>query len=505
MGLFPPAPQGMQAGLKGSVRGPVQSVRLRGLRPGARSNVSLDLDSDRVRAMSDDLPELTRLLSPGAVVTDDGIIEGYLRDRAATVPAGRARAVVRPRTVAEVSSTLRWASENSVPVVPRGAGTGLSGGANAIDGCLMLSLERLTAIREISARHQYAVVEAGVLNADLGRAAAAAGMFYPPDPGSFEISTIGGNLATNAGGMRCVKYGVTRDSVLGLEVVLADGRVIRTGARSIKNVAGLDLTSLFVGSEGTLGVITAATVRLRPLPETPPAVFVASFPTLPGAGQAVSDIAALAVTPSMLELIDNASINVIEDYRRMDLDRSAAALIVGQTDGPDAQAEAERIAAVCERAGADYVVFTQDPAEADALIAARRLAGTALLASGPTVIEDIGVPRSRLAEMLVTIGKIAAEANVRVATVGHAGDGNLHPTLLLDGTDQATYDHALKVAEAICRAALAHGGTVTGEHGVGVLKRGWLADQLDPDVLDVHRRIKAALDPANLLNPGRAW
>lgn len=451
------------------------------------------------------IDELARDLPSEMLLTDPEAMAGYRHDQAALVPAGTPLAVVRPVSADQVSAVLRWASRHEITVVPRGAGTGLSGGANAIDGCIIISLERMTAIREIDAVDQLAVVEAGVINADLERAARAQGMFYAPDPGSFEISTIGGNLATNAGGMRCVKYGVTRDSVLGLEVVLADGRVIRTGARSIKNVAGLDLTSLFIGSEGTLGVITAATVRLRPLPATPPAVFVASFPTLPGAGQAVARIATMAVTPSMLELIDNATINVIEDYRRMDLDRSAAALIVGQADGPDARVEAERIAAVCEQAGADYVVFTQDPQEADALIAARRLAGTALLASGPTVIEDIGVPRSRLAEMLVKIGEIAAEANVRVATVGHAGDGNLHPTLLLDGTDQATYHHALTVAEAICRAALACGGTVTGEHGVGVLKRGWLAGQLDENVLDVHSRIKAALDPQGLLNPGRAW
>ncbi len=451
------------------------------------------------------IDELAGELPGDVLVTDAEVMAGYSRDQAALVTAGTPVAVARPVSTDQVATMLRWASRHGITVVPRGAGTGLSGGANAIDGCVVLCLERMTAIREIDAVDQLAVVEAGVINADLERAARALGMFYAPDPGSFEISTIGGNLATNAGGMRCVKYGVTRDSVLGLEVVLADGRVIRTGARSIKNVAGLDLTSLFIGSEGTLGVITAATVRLRPLSASPPAVFVASFPTLPEAGQAVANIAAMAVTPSMLELMDNATINLIEDYRRMDLDRSAAALLVGQADGPDARVEAERIAAVCEAAGADYVVFTQDPSEADALIAARRLAGTALLASGPTVIEDIGVPRSRLAEMLQRIAEIAGEANIRVATVGHAGDGNLHPTLLLDGTDQATYDHALEVAEAICRAALGYGGTVTGEHGVGVLKRGWLASQLDENVLDVHRRVKAALDPDGLLNPGRGW
>jgi glycolate oxidase len=443
---------------------------------------------------------------PGEIlVTDPDIMEGYRRDRADLVSAGTPVAVVRPVTTDQVSEIMRWAWRHSVTVVPRGAGTGLSGGANAIDGCVVVCLERMTALREINPTDQVAVVEAGVINADLERAARQQGMFYPPDPGSFEISTIGGNVATNAGGMRCVKYGVTRDSVLGLEVVLADGRVLHTGARSIKNVAGLDLTSLFVGSEGTLGVITAATVRLRPLAASPPAVFVASFPTLPSAGHAVAMITATAVTPSMLELMDNATINAIEDYRRMDLDRAAAALLIGQADGPDAAAQAERIASLCTDAGADYVACTQDPDEADGLIAARRLAGLALQDIGPTVIEDIGVPRSRLAQMLAEIDEIARDAKIRVATVGHAGDGNLHPCLILDSADQATRDHALKVAESICRAALGCGGTVTGEHGIGILKRGWLAAQLDDTAIDVHGRIKAALDPRNILNPGRAW
>lgn len=432
-------------------------------------------------------------------------MDGYRRDRADLVGAGLPIAVARPTRTSQVSEILRWASRHRVIVVPRGAGTGLSGGANAIDGCVIISLERMDAVREIDAADQIAVVEAGVINADLERASREHGMFYPPDPGSFEISTIGGNIATNAGGMRCVKYGVTRDSVLGLEVVLADGQVLRTGARSIKNVAGLDLTSLFIGSEGTLGVITAATVRLRPAPAAPPAVFVASFSDLPAAGEAVAIIAASAAAPSMLELIDNQTINAIEDYRRMDLDRSAAALLIGQADGADALAHAEAMAAQCEQAGADYVACTQDPGEADGLIAARRLSGHAVLATGPTLVEDVGVPRSKLAPMLRQIEQIAADAGIRVATVGHAGDGNLHPCLLLPGTDQAARDRALAAAYAICQAAVAYGGTVTGEHGVGMLKREWLAAQIGRTAIDVHNRIKAALDPDCLLNPGRGW
>jgi glycolate oxidase len=453
----------------------------------------------------DAIDELARALPGEVLITDPDIMRSYCRDQAALVEAGTPVAVARPVSTEQVSEIMRWATRHRVVVVPRGAGTGLSGGANAIDGGLVVSLEAMTAIREINADDQVAVAEAGVINADLGRAVQKQGLFYPPDPGSFEISTIGGNVATNAGGMRCVKYGVTRDSVQQLEIVLADGRIMQTGARTIKNVAGLDLTSLFIGSEGTLGIITAATVRLRPAPANPPAVVVASFPTLPAAGEAVAAIAATAAIPSMLELIDHETINAIEDYRRMDLDRDAAALLIGQADGPDALAEAERIGALCEAAGADYVVCTQDPEEAEALIAARRLAGTALIAAGPTVIEDVGVSRSKLGPMLAEIQEIARREQIRIATVGHAGDGNLHPTLILPDSEPATKAHALAVAEAVNRAALAHGGTVTGEHGVGVLKRDWLATQLGDTVLDVHRRIKEALDPLGLLNPGRGW
>ena len=455
--------------------------------------------------MSDDLPQLTRQLSPGAVVTDDAITEGYRRDRAATVPAGRPRAVVRPGTVAEVSSTLRWATENAVPVVPRGAGTGLSGGANAIDGCLMLSLERLTAIREVNAAHQYAVVEAGVINADLGRAAAATGMFYPPDPGSFEICTIGGNLATNAGGMRCVKYGVTRDSALGLEVVLADGTVLRTGSGARKDVAGYDLTSLFIGSEGTLGVITSATLRIRPRPPRDPVTFVASFPTLDGIGHAVDAIGASGVVPSMLELIDRATVNAIEDYRRMDLDRSAAGLLIGQADGAAADDDVRRMTQCCEKAGADLVVQATTAEESDLLLEARRLSGTAVMAAGPTVIDDVCVPPGRLAEMLATILAISADSGIPIATVAHAGDGNLHPTLMLPDLTADTVARAMAVAERLCDHARRLGGTITGEHGVGVLKRSWLRDQLGPASLAVHQAIKTALDPAGILNPGRSF
>jgi glycolate oxidase len=452
-----------------------------------------------------DVSELHGVLSEGALVTDLNVMGTYRRDRADIVPAGIPRAVVRAVGVADVSATLSWANRHGVAVVPRGAGTGLSGGANAIDGCIVLSLERLAAIREIDPVGQYAVVEAGVINADLGRAAAVVGLFYPPDPGSFEISSIGGNLATNAGGMRCVKYGVTRDSALSLEVVLADGTVINTGSRTRKNVAGYDLTSLFIGSEGTLGVITAATLRLRPAPASEPLTFVASFSTLGAAGDAVAAIQAAGIVPSLLELMDNRTINAVEDYRRLDLDRRSAALLIGQADGPAAEAEADGMLQACTASGADFAIRASDAAESDMLLEARRLVGTALMATGPTVIEDVGVPPGHLRAMLECVEQVSRDSGLPIGTCAHAGDGNLHPAMLLPDLTEATIARALDAGQRLCDYAVELGGTITGEHGVGVLKRPWLRSQLSAEVLAVHHSIKVALDPRNVLNPGRSF
>jgi glycolate oxidase len=387
--------------------------------------------------------------------------------------------------------------------VPRGAGTGLSGGANAIDGCVVLSLERMRQIREINTEQRYAVVEPGVINADLGRAAADAGLYYPPDPGSFEICTIGGNLATNAGGMACVKYGVTRESTMGLEIVLASGAVLHTGSGARKDVAGYDLTSLFIGSEGTLGVITAATLRLRPAPPVPPVTFAATFDSLTAMGDAVDAIAACGVVPSMLEFVDNVTINAIEDYQRMDLDRTAAGLLIGRSDSAAADQDVERMMSCC--AGASLVVRSSTAEESAMLLAARRLAGTAVMARGPTVIDDIAVPPGRLRPMLDKITETSRASGIPIATIAHAGDGNLHPVLLLPDLDPATVQRALDVGEQLCAHARALGGTITGEHGVGVLKRSWLHEQLGEVALSVHHDIKSALDPLHILNPGRAF
>ena len=450
--------------------------------------------------------ELAARLAGGRLITDPDVVDAYRRDQADLVEPGVPLAVLLADTVQDVSVALAWANEHGIPVVPRGAGTGLSGGATATDGCLVLSTARMTGIREVSAADQLAVVEAGVITAEVDRAAAKVGLMYAPDPSSHETCTIGGNLATNAGGLRCVKYGVTRDSVLGLEVVLADGRIIRTGRRTVKGVAGYDLTSLFIGSEGTLGVITGATLRLRPRPAVEPVTVVGSFPSMRAAAEAVAGIVRQGIGPSLLELIDQNTLKAINDWKNMGIDVSTAAMLVAQADGVGAADGAAAMGAQFEAAGADLVVVSTDPAESAQLLEIRRLAFPAAERLGQCLVEDIGVPRSRLPEMFDQLEQIASHHQVRVLTVAHAGDGNLHPVFVFDRTaDGSVPDSIWAAADAVFRAALDLGGTLTGEHGVGVLKRRWLELELGSDVMDVHRSIKNALDPHGILNPGKGF
>jgi glycolate oxidase len=454
--------------------------------------------------VADDLDELAAALPGGRVVTDPDIIEAYSRDHAAAVaPPGRARCLVSARTTGEVAATVRWASEHGVPVVPRGAGTGLAGGAAAVDGCVILSLARMNAIRELDPADELAVAEAGVLNADLDRAAAAHGLMYAPDPSSYEISTIGGNLATNAGGLRCVKYGVTRDAVLGLEVVLAGGRVLRTGRRTVKGVAGYDLTSLFVGSEGTLGVITSATLRLRPRPSEPPATVAATFPSFGAAARAVTAILQARLEPSLLELLDRVTLRAIDDWKHLGFG-DAQALLIAQADTDDAARRAAVMRQLCTEHGALLAEVSDSEAESRQLLDLRRLAGLATERLGAMLVEDVCVPRSRLPDMVGRIERAAARHGVLIATVAHAGDGNLHPVFVFDRDEPEVPASVWAAADEVFRAAIDLGGTLTGEHGVGAIKRRWLAAELGEDSMAVHRAIKAALDPDGLMNPGKA-
>ncbi len=455
--------------------------------------------------MSDDLDGLMAALPDGRVITDPDIVEGYRRDQTPAVAPGKPLCVVSARGTGEVAATMRWASEHGVPVVPRGGGTSLAGGAAAVDGCVILSLARMNAILELDPANEMAVAEAGVINADLDRAAAAHGLMYPPDPSSYEISTIGGNLATNAGGLRCVKYGVTRDAVLGLEVVLADGRILRTGRRTIKGVAGYDLTSLFVGSEGTLGVLTSATLRLRPRPSAPPATVAASFPSFGAAARAVSAILQARLQPSLLELLDRVTLRAIDDWKHLGFGDPVQALLIAQDDSDDAARRAAIMRDKCTEHGALLADVSATEAESQQLLDIRRLSFPAIERLGATLVEDVCVPRSRLPDMVELIERAADHHGVLIATVAHAGDGNLHPVFVFDrGLGEAEVPaNVWAAADEVFRAALDLGGTLTGEHGVGVIKRRWLALELGDDSMAVHRAIKAALDPVGILNPGK--
>jgi len=437
-------------------------------------------------------------LGDAPLVVDPDVIEAYRVDRATSVVPGRPVALVRARDTADVQAVLRVASRFGVPVVPRGLGTGLSGGSTAIDGCIVLSTEQMRSL-SIDAAAMVATVGPGIRNAELKDAAAAAGLWYPPDPSSFEICSVGGNLATNAGGLCCVKYGVTTDYVLGMEVVLADGRAIRLGGRTIKDVAGYDLKRLFVGSEGTLGVITEAVLRLRP-PPPPASTVVATFASVADAGRAVTRIVA-EVRPAALELMDRAAMAAVEQVQPMGLDPDAAALVLARTDaGGD---EADRITVACEAAGAVYVARTDDVDEGELLMGARRMAIPCVERLGTVLIEDVGVPVPRIPELLVAVEAIAARYRTAIPVIGHAGDGNFHPLVTYDPGDAGAAERAAQAFDAVMEAALALGGTITGEHGIGMLKAGHLATQLGSDVMDLTRRVKQALDPDNILNPGK--
>lgn len=433
------------------------------------------------------------------LVLDPETVAAFSRDSSRAEPEGAALAVVLAASTADVSAALAWAHRHGVPVSVRGAGTGLSGGAIAYPRGLIVSLERMNRIIGFDAGNRLADIEPGVITADLDQAARAHGLFFPPDPASARTSTVGGNIATNAGGLRCVSHGVTTDAVAALEVVLADGRVLRTGARTRKNTTGYDLTSLFVGSEGTLGVITGATVRLKPVAPGTPRTFRASFDDIEDAGRAVTAIVGSAAQPEVLELIDRASVEIIESFQPSGLPLPGAALLVGQTTGLDAAARAETILQLCREHGADDTEI----ADSDALLEARRLANPALTARGLRVSCDVAVPISELAAVFRGIDEIAARHGRQVSTVAHAGDGNLHPSVQAGETPEE-YRAAEAVIDDITRLALSLRGTITGEHGIGSVKQHELPWQLDEVALDTQRAIKAALDPTGILTPGRA-
>lgn len=452
------------------------------------------------------LAELRERLSESSIVTDPALMESYRNDRAMFCDAGLPLVVVRARSTAEVSATMEVASKHGVPVVPQGARSGLSGGANAIEGCIVISLEAMDEVVRIDAANRYVVTQPGVFNAVLARAVAEQGLFYPPDPSSKEFCTIGGNLATNSGGLCCVKYGVTTDYVLGLEVVLASGEVLRTGRTTVKGVAGYDLARLFVGSEGTLGIITEATLRLRSSAERPETL-AATFASSSDAARAVTAIVTSTVVPSLLEFMDRASVHAVNEMFKLGFDDDVESVILAQSDagGAAGQAEIEEISAILSAAGAVDVVVAETDQEADALLAARREVLTAWESLGTTMIDDVCVPRDRLADLVAGIEKIADDNAVIIGVVGHAGDGNFHPTVVFDGHDEDECKRAHAAFDEVMHLGLDLGGTITGEHGVGMLKRDLLHTEISDLSLRVHRDIKAALDPSGVLNPGKIF
>ncbi|MEV5435870.1 FAD-linked oxidase C-terminal domain-containing protein [Streptomyces sp. NPDC052682] len=440
-----------------------------------------------------------------AVLTDPDVTASYAHDMASFCPAGTPAVVVLPRTVAQVQHVMRTATALRVPVVPQGARTGLSGAANATDGCIVLSLTRMDRILDIDPVDRIAVVEPGVVNAALSRAVAAHGLSYPPDPSSWEMCTIGGNIGTASGGLCCVKYGVTAEYVLGLDVVLADGRLMSTGRRTAKGVAGYDLTRLFVGSEGSLGIVVRAVLALKPKPPGQ-LVLAAEFASGAAACDAVCRIMAAGHVPSLLELMDRTTVRAVNDLARMGLPDSTEALLLAAFDTPDPAADLAAVGALCEAAGATQVVPAEDAAESELLLQARRLSLTALEAvKGVTMIDDVCVPRSRLAELLQGVERIAEEHHLTIGLVAHAGDGNTHPTVCFDPADPDESRRARASFDAIMALGLELGGTITGEHGVGVLKKDWLARELGPVGLQMQRAVKQVFDPLGILNPGKLF
>jgi glycolate oxidase len=439
------------------------------------------------------------------VVTDPEALRVLATDKSGWWSEGGALALVEPTSLAEVQSAMRIAHAHGTPVVPRGAGTGLAGGATATAGSVVLGLSRMNRIVEVSLEDELAVVEAGVINQHLSDALVPHGYVYSPDPASKAISTIGGNIATNAGGLLCAKYGVTREAVLGLTAVLADGSVLRTGRRTVKGVTGYDLTALLTGSEGTLAVIVEATVRIRPIPAGPVGTVSAFFADVTAAAAGCAAVTASRLRPAVMELMDAAAVAAVSAYLGREAAHPGAAYVLVQTDGPGAVEEAAAVRAVLEAAGGGRIEVSHDAAAGEALLAFRRSFHPSLEVLGEVLVEDVCVPRSALPAMFAEIERIGRERGIAIPTVSHAGDGNLHPNFVLPPGSVGVPDAIWEAADELFAACVRLGGTLTGEHGVGLLKKRWLEGELGAEGVELQRRLKAVFDPRGLLNPGKVY
>ena len=410
-------------------------------------------------------------------------------------------------TTEQVAAVLKLANATRTPLVTRGSGTGLSGGSLPSRDCIVMCTARMNRILEVDRANLTMLVEPGVTTLQVADAAAAVGLFYPPDPGSMKISTIGGNVAENSGGLRGLKYGITRNYVMGLEVVLPDGEVLFTGNKCVKDVAGYSLKDLFIGSEGTLGVMTKVLLKLIPKPAAKKTM-VATYSAMDAAAQTVSDIIAAQIIPCTLEFLDRTTIHCVEDFAKVGLPLDCEALLLMETDGHPAAVdeEAAKMAELAKKNGAMEVRIAKDDAEATKLAAARRSAFSALARVSPTtILEDATVPRSELAKMVRFVEVIAKKYNLRVGTFGHMGDGNLHPTFLTDERNTAEMHRVHEAFKEIFDEAIRLGGTITGEHGVGVAKKDFMPKFLGDASLRVHRELRKALDPHGILNPGKMF
>jgi glycolate oxidase len=449
---------------------------------------------------------LAQILGVERVLWEKEDLVTYGFDATATLH-GEAGCVALPKTTEEVSRVIRYAAEHRIPVVTRGSGTGLSGGSVPVAGCIVLCLVQMDQVLELDSKNLTIHVESGVVTQKVAELADGAGLLYPPDPGSMKISTIGGNVAENSGGLRGLKYGVTRDYVMGLEVVLADGEVVDLGNKCVKDVAGYSMKDIFIGSEGTLGIITKVLLQLVPKPATKKTL-LATFSEMDAAAETVSAIIATKIIPCTLEFLDKITIRCVEEYAHVGLPLDAEAILLMETDGHPVvvEEEAQQMAEIARRYGATAVQVAHTLEEGARLATARRVAFSALARVAPTtILEDATVPRSELAKMIRFIQQVAAKYKVTVGTFGHMGDGNLHPTFLTDEKKAAEMRQVEKAMTEIFDYAVKLGGTITGEHGVGLAKKAFLPKAIGDASLGLMRRLKRTLDPENLLNPGKIF
>ena len=455
------------------------------------------------------LADLGSRLSPGSLTTDPDVVDAHSSDEALFCPREGAIALVRAASTEDVQEVMRFATEHRVPVVPQGARSGISGGANAVPGAILLNVSKMKDIVAVNEAERLVTVQPGIINQDLKDHLAPYGLSYPPDPGSVALSSIGGNIATNAGGLCCVKYGVTRDYVRSLKVVLADGTLTTLGPATAKGVAGLDMRHLFIGSEGTLGIVVEATLRLIPaLPD--PFTAIATFPDERSGLQTVADFMAGGGVPSLLEFLDGSSLRMLNDYGDFGLDAEAGAMLIMQVDQSptDSEAAMETFAEVARRCGALDVAYSDDPTDSAALITARRMIQPAYekfagAHGGGQLLDDVCLPRTAVPEFCDRLSALRESSGLEIALVAHAGDGNMHPSVFFDAGDEAATATAQEVFEEIMRIGIELGGTITGEHGVGYLKRAWLPNELDEGSRRIQMAVKNALDPLGILNPGK--